>query len=109
MKPDTPKSTIVALASGAGRAGVAMIRVSGPAAGDVLCALTDRDVPKARHATRMAFCAPNSGLSLDDGIALWFPTPASFTGEDVAELHVHGGQAVIASIIDAALSLHGVR
>jgi tRNA modification GTPase len=105
MKPDT----IVALASGAGRAGVAVIRVSGDAAGDVLRALTDRDLPKPRHATRMAFCAPNSGLSLDDGIALWFPQPASFTGEDVVELHVHGGQAVIAAIIDAALSIAGTR
>jgi len=105
MKPDT----IVALASGAGRAGVAVIRVSGESAGDVLRALTDRELPKPRYATRMAFCAPNSGVSLDDGIALWFPAPASFTGEDVAELHVHGGQAVIASIIDAALSLRGVR
>ncbi len=105
MKPDT----IVALASGAGRAGVAVIRLSGPQAGGVLRALTDRDLPKPRHATRMAFCAPNGGLSLDDGIALWFPNPASFTGEDVAELHVHGGSAVIAAIIEAALSQPGVR
>jgi len=105
MKPDT----IVALASGAGRAGVAVIRVSGAASGEVLRALSDRDLPKPRHATRMAFCAPNSGLSLDDGIALWFPGPASFTGEDVAELHVHGGPAVVAVIIDAALSVQGVR
>src|SRR6185295_9045459 len=105
MKPDT----IVALASGAGRAGVAVIRASGPAAGALLCALTDRDLPNPRRATRMAFCAPNGGLSLDDGIALWFPQPASFTGEDVAELHVHGGQAVIAAIIEAALSVRGVR
>jgi len=109
MKPETPEATIIALASGAGRAGVAVIRVSGESAGDVLRALTDRELPKPRYATRMAFCAPNSGVSLDDGIALWFPAPASFTGEDVAELHVHGGQAVIASIIDAALSLRGVR
>jgi tRNA modification GTPase len=105
MKPDT----IVALASGAGRAGVAVIRLSGPAAGDVLRALTDRDLPKPRVATRMAFCAPDGGLSLDDGLALWFPGPASFTGEDVAELHVHGGPAVIAAIIDAVLSQPGVR
>jgi tRNA modification GTPase len=109
MKPDAPKTTIVALASGAGRAGVAVIRVSGPAAGEVLQALTDRDLPKPRRATRMAFCAPDGGLSLDDGIALWFPGPASFTGEDVAEFHVHGGQAVIAAIIEAALSVAGVR
>jgi tRNA modification GTPase len=105
MKPDT----IVALASGAGRAGVAVIRLSGPSAGDVLRALTDRDLPKPRVATRMAFCAPDTGLSLDDGLALWFPGPASFTGEDVAELHVHGGPAVIAAIIDACLSQPGVR
>ncbi|MGQ0531582.1 MAG: tRNA uridine-5-carboxymethylaminomethyl(34) synthesis GTPase MnmE [Caulobacteraceae bacterium] len=105
MKPDT----IVALASGAGRAGVAVIRLSGPAARDVLRALTDRDVPKPRMATRMAFCAPNGGLSLDDGLALWFPAPHSFTGEDVAELHIHGGPAVIAAVIDACLSQPGVR
>jgi tRNA modification GTPase len=105
MKPDT----IIALASGAGRAGVAVIRVSGPGAGAVLGALTDRNAPEPRRATRMAFCAPDTGLSLDDGIALWFPAPASFTGEDVAELHVHGGSAVIAAVIDAALCVPGVR
>lgn len=105
MKPDT----IVALATGAGRAGVAVIRVSGPAAGPVLEALTDRKPPPPRKAARRAFCAPDGGLSLDDGIALWFPGPASFTGEDVAELQVHGGPAVVAAIIDAALSQPGVR
>jgi tRNA modification GTPase len=105
MKPDT----IVALASGAGRAGVAVIRLSGPQAGEVLRALTDRDLPKPRCATRMAFCAPDGGLSLDDGLALWFPGPHSFTGEDVAELHIHGGPAVVAAMIDAALSHPGVR
>jgi tRNA modification GTPase len=105
MKPDT----IVALASGAGRAGVAVIRLSGPQSGDVLRALTDRDLPQPRIATRMAFCAPDGGLSLDDGLALWFPGPHSFTGEDVVELHVHGGPAVIAAMIDACLSQPGVR
>ncbi|HRP11977.1 MAG TPA: tRNA uridine-5-carboxymethylaminomethyl(34) synthesis GTPase MnmE [Terricaulis sp.] len=105
MKP----ATIIALASGAGRAGVALIRLSGPDAGAALKALTGRDLPKPRMATREAFCDPRSGVSLDDGLALWFPGPASFTGEDVAELHVHGGPAVIAAVIDAALSLPGVR
>jgi tRNA modification GTPase len=105
MKPDT----IVALATGAGRAGVAVIRLSGPAAGATLKALTARDLPKPRIATREAFCDPRSGVSLDDGIALWFPGPRSFTGEDVAELHVHGGPAVIAAVIDAGLSQPGVR
>jgi len=105
MKPDT----VVALASGAGRAGVAVIRLSGPAAGPTLQALTARDLPKPRVATREAFCDPRTGLSLDDGLALWFPGPASFTGEDVAELHVHGGPAVIAAVVDACLSRSGVR
>jgi tRNA modification GTPase len=105
MKPDT----IVALASGAGRAGVAVIRLSGPAAGDVLRALTERDPPRPRVATRVGFRSPRDGLSLDDGLALWFPGPHSFTGENVAELHVHGGPAVIAAMIEACLSLPGVR
>jgi len=105
MKPDT----IVALATGAGRAGVAVIRLSGPAAGATLSALTARDLPKPRMATREAFCDPRTGGSLDDGLALWFPGPHSFTGEDVVELHIHGGPAVIAAIIDAALSQPGVR
>ncbi len=105
MKPDT----IVALATGAGRAGVAVIRLSGPAAGATLSALTARDLPKPRTATREAFCDPRTGVSLDDGLALWFPGPHSFTGEDVVELHIHGGPAVIAAVVDAALSQPGVR
>ncbi len=105
MKPDT----IVALATGAGRAGVAVIRLSGPAAGATLSALTARDLPKPRMATREAFCDPRTGVSLDDGLALWFPGPHSFTGEDVVELHIHGGPAVIAAVVDAALSQPGVR
>lgn len=105
MKPDT----IVALATGAGRAGIAVIRLSGPAAGATLSALTARDLPKPRMATREAFCDPRTGVSLDDGLALWFPGPHSFTGEDVVELHIHGGPAVIAAVVDAALSQPGVR
>ena len=66
MKPDT----IVALATGAGRAGVAVIRLSGPAAGATLSALAARDLPKPRIATREAFCDPRTGVSLDDGLAL---------------------------------------
>lgn len=105
MKPQT----IVALASGAGRAGVAVLRLSGPQAGAALEALTDRPPPAPRQAARRAFCEPASGLSLDDGLALWFPGPASFTGEDVAELHVHGGPAVVAAMIQACLAVPGLR
>ncbi len=103
------RDTIVALASGAGRAGVAVIRLSGPQAGPTLGALTERDLPKPRRAARRAFCPPGTELSLDDGIAIWFPGPRSFTGEDVAELHVHGGPAVIAAMIEACLTQPGVR
>ncbi|MDA0661846.1 MAG: tRNA uridine-5-carboxymethylaminomethyl(34) synthesis GTPase MnmE [Proteobacteria bacterium] len=82
--------TIYALSSGSGRAGIAVIRVSGPAAGPVYSVLTGRDLPGPRVATRVRLCDPDSGESLDDGLALWFPAPGSFTGEDVLELHVHG-------------------
>src|SRR5688572_21363717 len=103
------RDTIVALASGAGRAGIAVIRLSGPEAGPTLAALTERDLPKPRRAARRAFFHPETELPLDDGIAIWFPGPRSFTGEDVAELHVHGGPAVVAAIIDACLTQPGVR
>ncbi|MEQ1617426.1 MAG: tRNA uridine-5-carboxymethylaminomethyl(34) synthesis GTPase MnmE [Terricaulis sp.] len=105
MKPDT----IVALASGAGRAGVAVIRVSGPMAGATLRALRSSGLPAPRLATFSAFRDANSGDLLDEGLALWFPAPRSFTGEDVAELHVHGGPAVIEAIVGACLARAGVR
>ncbi|GAM97282.1 GTPase and tRNA-U34 5-formylation enzyme TrmE [alpha proteobacterium U9-1i] len=88
---------------------MAVLRLSGPQAAVALEALTDRPPPPPRIAARRAFCAPESGLSLDDGLALWFPRPASFTGEDVAELHVHGGPAVVAAMVDACLAVPGVR
>ncbi|MES1197392.1 MAG: tRNA uridine-5-carboxymethylaminomethyl(34) synthesis GTPase MnmE [Pseudomonadota bacterium] len=103
MKQDT----IVALASGSGRAGVAVIRVSGPQAGAALRALTDADLPAPRRAERRVF--RDAGGPIDDGLALWFPGPASFTGEDVAELHVHGGPAVIQGVVEACLVQTGVR
>jgi tRNA modification GTPase len=105
MKP----VTIVALASGSGRAGVAVVRISGPAAGEVLRQLRQSELPPPRLALRSAFRRPSDGDLLDDGLALWFPAPASFTGEDVAELHVHGGPAVIEAVIAACLGVDGVR
>lgn len=100
MKP----GTIVALASGAGRAGVAVIRLSGPQAGAVLEALTASALPQPRVSTLVRLRNPTSGEELDQGLALWFPGPASFTGEDVAELHVHGGPAVIEAVVGACLA-----
>lgn len=103
------RDTIVALATGAGRAGVAIVRISGPHARDVLRAITAREIPSPRITARRAFFAPNTRVSIDDGLAVFFEAPASFTGEDVVELHVHGGPAVIAAIIDACLVQTGVR
>ncbi|MEX2618514.1 MAG: tRNA uridine-5-carboxymethylaminomethyl(34) synthesis GTPase MnmE [Alphaproteobacteria bacterium] len=95
--------TIFALSSGSGRAGVAVIRLSGPSAGAACTAFSGRPLPAPRVATRVRLRDPDSGDALDDGLALWFPAPGSFTGEDVLELHIHGGQAVIGGVL-AALS-----
>ena len=101
------KDTICAQASGAGRAAIAVIRISGPATGEILRALCG--LPAARHASLRTIRDPRTETLLDRGLVLWFPAPASFTGEDMAELHVHGGRAVVANVLDAALSIDDVR
>ena len=106
MIPSKPQ-TICALASGAGRAGVAVIRLSGPQAGQALSALAGALPPPRQAALRTL--RTGQGEAIDQALILWFPAPASFTGEDVAELHVHGGQAVIAATLDALVSLPGLR
>ena len=98
--------TIFAPATAAGPAGIAVIRISGPRAADVLSTLIGR-VPRPRHATRARFRA--SGELLDDGLALWFPGPASFSGEDMGELHLHGGRATLAAMTDALSRMEGLR
>ncbi len=103
-------ASIFALASGAGRAGVAVIRVSGPAAGPALRALAGRRrLPPARRATLARLRDPADGERLDDGVVLWLPGPASFTGEDVVELHVHGGPGVISGVLEALAARPGLR
>src|SRR5262245_3692627 len=104
----TQRDTICALASAPGRAGVAVIRISGPSAGDALRALCGPP-PPPRQASLRQMKDPRSGEALDRGLALWLPGPASFTGEDIAELHVHGGRAVVGRVIDALLSVKGLR
>jgi tRNA modification GTPase len=99
--------TIVAPASGAGRAAIAVIRVSGPRARDVLEAYCG-GAPPPRHASLRAIGPPARAL-IDRGLVLWFPGPASFTGEDMAELHVHGNRAVIGAVVDAVLALPATR
>lgn len=101
-------TTIYALSSGHGKAGVAVIRISGPAAGGVLSALCGA-LPCARVATLKTLRAPDSGDVLDHSLIIWFPAPASFTGEDVVELHVHGGRAVIDGVFGALAEFEELR
>jgi tRNA modification GTPase len=99
--------TIFALSSGSPPAGIAVVRVSGPAAGQALAALAGR-LPPPRRARRATF-RDAAGGRLDDGLALWFPGPGTATGEDLAELHLHGGRAVVAAIEAALGTLPGLR
>jgi len=87
--------TIYALSTGPGIAGVAVIRVSGPDTKEIIKKLTSSDLPASRLATIKKFNKINTNELIDEGILLWFPGPQSYTGEDMAEFHVHGSRAVI--------------
>ena len=104
-----PAETIFALASGGGPSGVAVLRLSGPKAGEMLTALTGRALPEPRKAVFAKLKHPKSGEVLDDGLVLWFPGPASFTGEDVAEFQIHGGKAVVAAFLETLAGFEGAR
>jgi tRNA modification GTPase len=101
------QDTIFALSSAPGRAGVAVVRVSGPLAGTVLASLAGPELPLPRAAA-LRLIRGKAGDPIDQGLVLWFPGPASFTGEDCAEFHVHGGRAVIEGLF-AALADAGLR
>jgi len=103
---DSRPATIFALASGRPPAGIAVVRVSGPAAREVLAVLAG-EVPAPRRA-HLATLRDASGEVLDRALVLFFPAPASFTGEDVAELHLHGGRAVVAAVLAALGGLPGL-
>jgi len=95
--------TIAARATPAGTGGIAIVRISGPLAAGIAERMTG-SVPDARQATFCLF-RDKDGQTIDQGIALYFPAPHSFTGEDVLELHGHGGPVVVAGLVDAAVSL----
>ncbi len=101
MTSGASDDTIFALASGRGRAGVAVLRLSGAGAGAAIAALTRKPLPEPRRAAFCTLYDPQNEQQLDQAIVLWFPAPASFTGEDVAELHVHGGRAVLDALSSA--------
>ena len=101
--------SIFALSTARGRAGVAVLRISGPAAATVFTVMASRDPPAPRRAVRLRLADPDSGAALDQALGLRFPAPASFTGEDVTELHLHGGPAVIAAVLACLGDLPGLR
>ena len=90
--------TIYALSTGPGVSGVAIIRISGPDTMKVIKLLTNKDVPRPREATLRKINNINTSELIDEGIILWFPGPESYTGEDMAEIQVHGSKAVIDAI-----------
>jgi len=90
--------TIFALSTGPGTSGVAIIRISGDEASLAIKSLTSREIPSPRLATLRKINYINSFELIDEGIIIWFPGPNSYTGEDMAEIHVHGGKAVVLAI-----------
>ncbi len=101
--------TIFALASGGAPAGIAVIRVSGPEAAAAYRDLTAHNPMHPRRLVRVRLRDRQSSEDLDDGLAVWFPGPASFTGEDVVEFHVHGGRAVVGGVLEALGRVEGLR
>ena len=90
--------SIYALSTGPGVSGVAIIRISGVETSNVIKLLTGKKVPKPRMATLRKINNINTSELIDEGIILWFPGPESYTGEDMAEIHIHGGKAVISAL-----------
>lgn len=99
--------TIYALSSGRPPTAIAIVRVSGPQAGTALERLAKK-LPTPRMATHVLLTDDKLG-PIDDAVVLWFPSPASATGEDTAEFHIHGGRAVLAALFDALASIPGLR
>ena len=98
--------TIFALSSGLPPAGIAVVRISGPEAATALIRLAG-SVPVPRHATLVRL--HEGDVPLDQALLLWFPGPKSVTGEDLAELHLHGGRAVVAAVLAALGRIDGLR
>jgi len=101
--------TIYALSSGSGISGIAVIRVSGSETKKVIKVLTNGSFPKARLATIKKINKINTNELIDEGIIIWFPAPESYTGEDMAEFHVHGSRAVIQAIHDSISQVENCR
>ena len=101
--------TIYALSSGPGVSGIAVIRISGPETSKAIELLTGKNVPKPRVATLRKINKINTSELIDEGIILWFPGPESYTGEDMAEIQVHGSKAVIDALHTSISDIENCR
>ena len=101
--------TIYALSSGSGTSGIAVIRVSGKNTSSVIKQITGDKIPRPRVATLRKFNKNGGKELIDEGVILWFPAPNSYTGEDLAEFHVHGSRAVIKAMHKAISKIKNCR
>ena len=101
--------TIYALSSGPGISGIAVIRISGAKVKEIVKLITNSQLPKPRQATLKKFNKINNSELIDEGILIWFPGPESYTGEDMAEIHVHGSIAVVRTILDQLSKIENCR
>ena len=101
--------TIYALSTGPGVSGIAVVRVSGKEAAEVVKQLTGDDLPVPRVAVLKKLKNSNTNEMIDEGIVLWFPGPNSYTGEDLAEFHVHGSRAVVSALHSSISGIKNCR
>ena len=101
--------TIYALSSGPGVSGIAVIRGSGKNTSEVIKKLTGSKLPPPRVATLKKFNKNGQKSLIDEGVIIWFPGPNSYTGEDLAEFHVHGSRAVINAMHSAISKIRNCR
>src|SRR3984893_4738325 len=100
--------TIFAIASGAGRSAIAVLRLSGPGARTIVKGLAGK-LPEPRAPALRTFRDPATGEAIDKGFVIFFPAPKTYTGEDYAEFHVHGGRAVVTAMVKAIGGIVGTR
>ena len=101
--------TIYALSSGSGISGVAVVRVSGKETAEVVKKLTGEELPSPRVATLKKFNKIDTNELIDEGVIIWFPGPNSYTGEDLAEFHVHGSRAVVSALHSSISKIKNCR
>ena len=101
--------TIYALSTGPGVSGIAIIRISGPEASRVVKSITGKELPEPRRATFRKINNINTSELIDEGMIIWFPGPDSYTGEDLAEIHIHGSKAVILALQNEISKIENCR